>query len=113
MNARVMRVGIAGGIADGMVMAAFSMIALWVGRERVLDAAEPDRAHVLAGSALDGTFSAAALLIGIGVRTTMAILVGTLIATAVCRLGIATDPAICHPDGPRSAPPSVRRRWRG
>ncbi len=51
MNARVMRVGIAGGIADGMVMAAFSMIALWVGRERVLDAAEPDRAHVLAGSA--------------------------------------------------------------
>jgi hypothetical protein len=30
MNARVMRAGIAGGIARGMVMAAFSMIALWV-----------------------------------------------------------------------------------
>ncbi len=111
MNARVMRVGIAGGIADGMVMAAFSMIALWVGRERVLDAAEPDRAHVLAGSALDGTFSAAALLIGIGVRTTMAILVGTLIATAVCRLVIATDRAICHQDGPGADRSWLRLGW--
>src|SRR5260221_13287609 len=51
MSARVIWAGLAGGIAGAMVMAAFSMIALWVGRERVLDAAETDRAHVLADSA--------------------------------------------------------------
>jgi len=30
MNAKVMRAGIAGGMAGGMVMAGFSMIALWL-----------------------------------------------------------------------------------
>src|SRR5258708_37138901 len=41
----------------------------------------------------------------------MAILVGTLIATAVCRLVIATDRAICHQDGPGADRSWLRLGW--
>ncbi len=70
--------GLAGGIAGGMVMAAFSMIALWVvgsGFWTPLNLI----AHTFWRTApLDGTFSAGALVIGVAVHMTMAILVGTL-----------------------------------
>ncbi len=89
MNARVMRAGIAGGIAGGMVMAVFSMFALrlagsgfWTPLNLI--------AHTFWRAApLDGRFSAAALVIGLAVHTIMAMLVGTLIAAAAYRVPAA------------------------
>src|SRR5258708_32400329 len=89
MNARVMQAGIAGGIAGGMAMAAFSMIAMrlagsgfWTPLNLI--------AHTFWRAApLDGRFSPAALVIGVGVHMMMAMLVGTLIAAAASRLPAA------------------------
>src|SRR5260370_6916984 len=89
MNARVGGAGVGGGIAGGMVMAVFSMIALrlagsgfWTPLNLI--------AHTFWRAApLDGRFSAAALVIGMAVHMTMAMLFGTLIATAVHRLPAA------------------------
>ncbi len=89
MSARVVRAGIAGGIAGGMVMAAFSMIALrlagsgfWTPLNLI--------AHTFWRAApLDGRFSAAALVIGMAVHMMMAMLFGTLIAAAAYRLPAA------------------------
>jgi hypothetical protein len=81
----VSRAGIAGGIAGGMVMAAFSMVTLWLtggGFWTPLNLI----AHTFWRSApLDGRFSAAALVIGVAVHMTVAMLFGTLIAAAAAR----------------------------
>jgi hypothetical protein len=82
MNARIMRAGIAGGIAGGMVMAAFSMIAMWLAGSGFWTPLNLIAHTFWRAAPLDGTFSAAALVIGVGVHMTMAILVGTLIAAA-------------------------------
>jgi len=89
MNARVLRAGIAGGIAGGMAMAVFSMIMLrlagsgfWTPLNLI--------AHTFWRAApLDGTFSAPALVIGMAVHMMMAVLFGTLIAAAAYRLPAA------------------------
>jgi hypothetical protein len=89
MNARVMRAGIAGGIAGGMVMAAISMIDLWLAGSGFWTPLNLIAHTFWRAAPLDGTFSAAALVIGVGVHMTMAILVGTLIAAAAYRLPTA------------------------
>lgn len=89
MNARVLRAGIAGGIAGGAVMAVFSMVMLrlagsgfWTPLNLI--------AHTFWRAApLDGRFSAPALVIGAAMHMTMAMLFGTLIAAAAFRLPAA------------------------
>jgi hypothetical protein len=86
MNARVVRAGIAAGIAGGAVMAVFSMIMMWLARSGFWTPLNLI-AHTFWRSApLDGTFSGPALVIGMAVHMTMAMLCGTLIAAAAFRL---------------------------
>ncbi len=68
MNARVMRAGIAGGIAGGMVMAAFSMIALWVAGSGFWTPLNLIAHTFWRAAPLDSTFSAAPLVNGRLVR---------------------------------------------
>jgi hypothetical protein len=84
MNARIMRAGIAGGIAGGMVMAAFSMIAMWLAGSGFWTPL-----NVLAGSAPGWQGQRRSSSHRRGVHMTMAILVGTLIAAAAYPLPTA------------------------
>lgn len=89
MNVRVLRAGITGGIAGGAVMAVFSMIMLRVAGSGFWTPLNLI-AHTFWRSApLDGRFSAAAVVIGMAVHITMAILFGTVIAGAAVRLAAA------------------------
>ena len=86
MNTKILRAGIAGGIAGGAVMAMFSMIMMWLAHSGFWTPLNLI-AHTFWRSApLDGRFSAAALVIGMAVHMTMAMLFGTLIAAAAFRL---------------------------
>lgn len=86
MNTRILRAGIAGGMAGGMVMAVFSMIMLWLAGSGFWTPLNLI-AHTFWRSApLDGRFSVPALGIGIAVHMTMAILFGTMIAAAAVRM---------------------------
>lgn len=86
MNTKMLRAGIAGGMAGGAVMAMFSMIMLWLARRGFWTPLNLI-AHTFWRSApLDGRFSAAALVIGMAVHMTMAMLFGTVIAAAAVRL---------------------------
>jgi len=77
---RALRVGLSGGIAAGLVMAMWSMVAMWVtgsGFWTPLNLI----AHTFYRSApLDGAFSAPALVIGLAVHMTVAAAFGTAIA---------------------------------
>jgi len=89
MNARVLRTGIAGGAVGGAVMAAFSMVMLWLAGSGFWTPLNLI-AHMFWRSApLDGRFSVAALVIGAAVHMTMAMLFGTLIAAAAFRVPVA------------------------
>ena len=89
MDARVVRAGVVGGIAGGMVMAAFSMIALWLAGSGFWAPLNLIAHTFWRAAPLDGRFSGAALVIGVGVHMMMAMLVGTLIAAAAYRLPAA------------------------
>jgi hypothetical protein len=77
---RALRVGVPGGMAAGLVMAMWSMVAMWVtgsGFWTPLNLI----AHTFYRSApLDGTFSPPALVIGLAVHMTVACAFGTAIA---------------------------------
>ena len=77
---RALRVGVRGGMAAGVVMALWSMVAMWVtgsGFWTPLNLI----AHTFYRSApLDGAFSAPALVIGLAVHMTVAAAFGTAIA---------------------------------
>src|SRR5215469_2990401 len=86
MNTRVLRAGSAGGMTGGAVMAAFSMITLWLAGNGFWTPLNLI-AHTFWRSApLDGRFSGAALVIGMAVHLTMAMLFGALIAAAAVRI---------------------------
>jgi hypothetical protein len=86
MNTRILRAGVAGGLAGGAVMAMFSMITLWLAGSGFWTPLNLI-AHTLWRSApLDGRFSVAAVVIGVAVHMTMATLFGTVIAAAAARL---------------------------
>ena len=86
MNTRILRAGVAGGLAGGAVMAMFSMITLWLARSGLWTPLNLI-AHTFWRSApLDGRFSVVALVIGMAVHLTMAMLSGTVIAAAAVRL---------------------------
>ena len=86
MNTKIRQAGMAGGIAGGAVMAMFSMIMLWLAGSGFWTPLNLI-AHTFWRSApLDGRFSVAALVIGMAVHLTMAMLFGTLIAAAAFRL---------------------------
>ena len=86
MNTRVLRAGSAGGMTGGAVMAAFSMITLWLAGSGFWTPLNLI-AHTFWRSApLDGRFSGAALVIGLAVHLTMAMLFGALIAAAAVRI---------------------------
>ncbi|MGH3125083.1 MAG: hypothetical protein ACRDND_29220, partial [Streptosporangiaceae bacterium] len=89
MNARVMRAGIASGIAGGAVMAVFSMIAMWLTGSGFWTPLNLIAHTFWRAAPLDGRFSAPALIIGMVVHMTMAMLFGTLIAAAAFRLPAA------------------------
>jgi hypothetical protein len=83
---RALRIGVPSGIVGGAVMALFSMIAMlltksgfWIPINLI--------AHTFYRSApLNGTFSAPALVIGVAVHMTVAIIFGTAIAALARRL---------------------------
>jgi hypothetical protein len=83
---RALRVGVPGGVAAGVVMAVWSMAAMWVtgsGFWTPLNLI----AHTFYRSApLNGTFSAPALVIGLAVHMTVASAFGTAIALLAQRL---------------------------
>ena len=80
MNTKILRAGIAGGTAGGLVMAMFSMITLWLARSGFWTPLNLI-AHTFWRSApLNGRFSIASLVIGLAIHMTMAVLFGTLIA---------------------------------
>jgi hypothetical protein len=86
MTRRALRVGVPAGIAAGLVMAAWSMVAMWLtgsGFWIPLNLV----AHMFYRSApLDGTFSAPALIIGLAVHMTVASAFGTAIVALAHRL---------------------------
>jgi hypothetical protein len=83
---RALRVGVPGGMSAGVVMAVWSMAAMWIigsGFWTPLNLI----AHTFCRSApLDGTFSAPALLIGLAVHMTVASVFGTAVAALSQRL---------------------------
>ncbi len=83
---RALRVGVKGGMAAGVVMAMWSMVAMWVtgsGFWTPLNLI----AHTFYRSApLNGTFSAPALVIGLAVHMTVASAFGAAIAVLAQRL---------------------------
>ena len=86
MNTKILRAGIAGGMAGGAVMAMFSMIMLWLAGSGFWTPVNLV-AHTFWRSApLDGRFSSAALVIGMAAHLTMAMLLGILIAAGAVRL---------------------------
>ncbi len=89
MNARVVRAGIASGIAGGAVMAVFSMMMLWLAGSGFWTPLNLIAHTFWRAAPLDGTFSAPALVIGMAVHMMMAMLFGTLIAAAAYRLPAA------------------------
>jgi hypothetical protein len=89
MNARVVRAGVAGGIAGGMVMAVFSMIMLRLAGSGFWKPLNLIAHTFWRAAPLDGRFSAGALVIGMVVHMMMAMLFGTLIAAAAYRLPAA------------------------
>jgi hypothetical protein len=89
MDARVVRAGIAAGIAGGAVMAVLSMMMLWLAGSGFWTPLNLIAHTFLRSAPLDGTFSAPALVIGVAVHMTMAMLFGTLIAAAAYRLPAA------------------------
>jgi hypothetical protein len=89
MNARVVRAGIAGGIAGGAVMAVFSMMMLWLAGSGFWTPLNLIAHTFWRAAPLDGMFSAPALVIGMAVHMIMAMLFGTVIAAAAFRLPAA------------------------
>lgn len=89
MSARVVRAGIAGGIAGGAVMAVFSMTMLWLAGSGFWTPLNLIAHTFWRAAPLDGTFSGPALVIGMAVHMMMAMLFGTLIAAAAYRLPAA------------------------
>jgi hypothetical protein len=83
---RALRVGVPAGIIAGVVMAVWSMIAMWLtgsGAWTPLNLV----AHTFYRSApLNNTFSAPALAIGLAIHMTMAIIFGTAITALAQRL---------------------------
>jgi hypothetical protein len=86
MNTKILRAGVAGGMAGGALMAMLSMIMLWLAGSGFWTPLNLI-AHTFWRSApLDGRFSVAALATGMAVHLTMAMLFGTVIAAAAVRL---------------------------
>ncbi len=83
---RALRIGVPVGVVAGAIMAAFSMVAMWLtgaGFWIPLNLV----AHTFYRSApLDATFSAPALAVGLAVHMTVAIVFGTAITAVVQRL---------------------------
>jgi hypothetical protein len=83
---RAVRIGVPAGIAAGVVMAVWLMVAMWIvgtGFWIPLNLV----AHTFYRSApLNNTFSAPALVIGLAVHMTMAIIFGTAVTALVLRL---------------------------
>jgi hypothetical protein len=86
MNTKILRAGIAGGMAGGAVMAMFSMIMLWLAHGGFWTPLNLIAHTFWRAAPLDGRFSVAALVIGMAVHMTMAMLFGTMIAAAAVRL---------------------------
>jgi hypothetical protein len=86
MNTKILRAGVAGGMAGGAVMAMFSMIMLWAAGSGFWTPLNLIAHTVWRSAPLDGRFSVAALVIGMAVHLTMAMLFGTVIAAAAVRL---------------------------
>ena len=89
MNAKILRAGIAAGIAGGAVMAIFSMMMLWLAGSGFWTPLNLIAHTFWRAAPLDGTFSGPALVIGMAVHMMMAMLFGTLIAAAAYRLPAA------------------------
>ena len=89
MNAKILRAGIAGGIAGGAMMAVFSMMMLWLAGSGFWTPLNLIAHTFWRAALLDGTFSTPALVIGMAVHMMMAMLFGTLIAAAAYRLPAA------------------------
>lgn len=83
---RALRIGVPGGMAAGLIMALWSMAAMWVtgsGFWKPMNLI----AHTFYRSApLDGTFSAPALIIGLAVHMAVASFFGTAIALLAQRM---------------------------
>jgi hypothetical protein len=86
MNTKILRAGIAGGLAGGAVMAIFSMTMLWLARSGFWTPLNLIAHTVWRSAPLNGRFSVAALVIGMAVHLTMAMLFGTMVAAAAVRL---------------------------
>jgi hypothetical protein len=94
MGARVVRAGIAGGLAGGSVMAAFSMIAMWLAGSGFWTPLNLIAHTFWRAAPLDGRFSPTALIIGVAVHMMMAMLVGTLITAAAYQVPSARSVVI-------------------
>ena len=80
MIMKALRIGVLSGVAAGVLFAAWSMAAMWVTGQGLWIPLNLI-AHTFYKSApLDGTFSAHAALIGLGVHMTVAIAFGTALA---------------------------------
>jgi hypothetical protein len=89
VNAKVVWAGITGGIAGGMMLAAFSLIAMWLAGSGFWTPLNLIAHTFWRAAPLDGRFTPAALVIGMAVHMMMAMLVGTLIAAAAYRVPAA------------------------
>jgi hypothetical protein len=69
MNTKILRAGVAGGMAGGAVMAMFSMIMLWLAGSGFWTPLNLIAHTVWRSAPLDGRFSVAALVIGIAVHS--------------------------------------------
>lgn len=81
-----MRAGALGGMAGGVLMAMLSMLLLWLTGSGFWTPLNLIANTFWRSAPLNGTFSPAALVIGLAVHMTMAIFFGMLIAFAAMRL---------------------------
>ena len=83
---RALRAGVPGGMAAGVVMAVWSMVAMWITGSGFWTPLNLIANTFYRSAPLNGTFSAPALVIGLAVHMTVASIFGTAIAVLVQRL---------------------------
>src|SRR5215468_10611780 len=77
---RAFRIGVPGGMAAGAVMALWSMAAMWVSGSGFWTPLNLIANTFYRSAPLNGTFSAPALVIGLGIHMAVASFFGTMIA---------------------------------
>lgn len=86
MGNRVIRVGIAGGVAGGLIMAVFAMVTMWLVGNGFWTPVNLIAHMIWRSAPLDGRFSLAAAVIGIVVHLLVAVLFATVIAVGAYRV---------------------------